>query len=237
MEYLEFKELLIEKLNYINENLSEEQINNLFLFMNNLLEWNERINLTAIKNPKDIIVKHFVDSIYIKKYINGKMLDIGSGAGFPGIPLKISNEDIDITSVDSVNKKISFQKDSIEKLKFLNYIAVHSRVEDLASSPEYREKFDFVTSRAVANMSTLVEYMLPFLKINGFCICMKGPNSDEELEKSMNAIKILGGEIAKVENYKIDDQNERTLIIIKKVKHTPREYPRRQGKPLKSPLK
>ena len=168
--------------------------------------------------------------------LNGRVLDIGSGAGFPGIPLKIINDKIDIVSIDSVNKKINFQKDSIEKLGLVNIEAIHIRAEELAKNPEYRENFDFVVSRAVANMSTLVEYMIPFLKIGGKCICMKGPNSEEEIEKSKRAIGVLGGKIESIEKYKIDDLNERSLVIIEKIKHTSKEYPRGQGKPLKNPI-
>ena len=147
-------------------------------------------NRDEIKEEKDIIVKHFIDSILIEKEVKGeKLIDIGSGAGFPGIPLKIVRNDLDVTLIDSVNKKVLFMQDSIDKLKLDNIIAVHCRAEDYAHNKKYRETFDVVTSRAVANMSTLVEYMLPFVKVGGKCICMKGPNSEEEI-KSFEQIKI-----------------------------------------------
>jgi len=237
MDYLRFKKTLDDYLNYINETVTDGQAEKLFFLMNNLLEWNNRINLTAIKNEKDIILKHFVDSIYLKKYLNGKVLDIGSGAGFPGIPLAIINDKLLFVSIDSVNKKISFQKDTIDKLNLENIESIHCRAENLAQDKKYREKFDFVVSRAVANMTTLVEYMIPFLKIGGKCLCMKGPNAEEEIEEAKKAIKLLGGKIEEVKEYKISEENERTLVIITKMSETPKEYPRGQGKPIKNPIK
>ena len=190
-----------EVINFFNEKLkendikiSEDQMNNFILYMYNLIEWNKKINLTAIKEEEDIIVKHFIDSILIEKEISGdKLIDIGSGAGFPGIPLKIVRNDLDVTLIDSVNKKVLFMQDSIDKLKLDNIVAVHCRAEDYAHDKQFRESFDVATSRAVANMSTLVEYMLPFVKVGGKCICMKGPNSEEEINDSKKAISILVG--------------------------------------------
>lgn len=237
MERKEVINFFNEKLKENNIKISEDQMNNFILYMDNLIEWNKKINLTAIKEEKDIIVKHFIDSILIEKEVIGnKLIDIGSGAGFPGIPLKIVRNDIDVTLIDSVNKKVLFMQDSIEKLKLDNIVAIHCRAEDYAHNKEYREAFDVATSRAVANMSTLVEYTLPFVKVGGKCICMKGPNSEEEINDSKKAISILGGEIERVEKYKIDD-NDRCLVVINKVKKTEQIYPRNQGKPLKVPLK
>ena len=226
-----------KKLKENNITISDEQMNNFTLYMDNLIEWNKKINLTAIKEDKDIIVKHFIDSILIEREVVGdKLIDIGSGAGFPGIPLKIVRDDLKVTLIDSVNKKVLFMQDSIEKLKLDNIVAIHCRAEEYAHNNQYRESFDVATSRAVANMCTLVEYMLPFVKVGGKCICMKGPNSEEEINDSKKAISLLGGEIERVEKYKIDD-NDRCLVLIKKVKKTEQIYPRDQGKPLKSPLK
>lgn len=217
--------------------LTEEEIDKLYLYMKNLNEWNEKINLTAIKEEQDIVVKHFLDSIIIQDKIKGtKILDIGSGAGFPGIPLKIFNNSLDVTLIDAVNKKVIFMKDTIERLKLKKIIALHGRVEDYGHEKKYRESFDTVVSRAVANMSTLVEYMLPFVKVGGICLCMKGPDSEEEINVAKNAIKKLGGQIEEVINYKVED-NERCLVIISKIKNTEQTYPRKQGKPLKNPIK
>lgn len=237
MDYLKFKEIIENDLKYINLEITDESKENLYKYMNNLIEWNQKINLTAIKNEKEIILKHFVDSIYIKNMVKGRVLDIGSGAGFPGIPLKLVNSNINLVSIDSVNKKINFQKDTAEKLSLNNIEIIHTRAENLAQNKHYREQFDFVISRAVANLSTLSEYMLPFTKIGGKCICMKGPNCIEEIDNAENAIKLLGGRIEKIEEYKIADGIDRVLVIISKEKSTNKIYPRGQGKPSKDPLK
>ena len=237
MDYLKFKEIIENDLKYINLEITDESKENLYKYMNNLIEWNQKINLTAIKNEEEIILKHFVDSIYIKNMVKGRVLDIGSGAGFPGIPLKLVNSNINLVSIDSVNKKINFQKDTVEKLSLNNIEIIHTRAEDLAQNKDYREQFDFVVSRAVANLSTLSEYMLPFTKIGGECICMKGPNCIEEIDNAKNAIKLLGGSIEKINEYKIADGIDRVLVVISKEKSTNKIYPRGQGKPSKDPLK
>ena len=237
MDYLKFKEIIENDLKYINLEITDESKENLYKYMNNLIEWNQKINLTAIKNEEEIILKHFVDSIYIKNMVKGRVLDIGSGAGFPGIPLRLVNNNINLVSIDSVNKKINFQKDTAEKLSLNNIEIIHTRAENLAQNKHYREQFDFVVSRAVANLSTLSEYMLPFTKIGGKCICMKGPNCLEEIDNAKNAIKLLGGRIEKIEEYKIADGIDRVLVVISKEKSTNKIYPRGQGKPSKDPLK
>ncbi len=219
-----------------NINLSEKEIELFYLHMNNLIEWNQKINLTAIKEEKEIVIKHFMDSIVIKDEIVGsRVLDLGSGAGFPGIPLKIVNDKLEVTLLDAVNKKVNFMNDTIEKIKLKNIVAIHARAEELAHDEKYREKYDIVVSRAVSNMTTLVEYMLPFLKKGGKCICLKGPDVDNELEDAKNAIRILGGKIEKKMQYDLNG-NGRSLIVILKEKHTEQIYPRKQGKPIKEPL-
>ena len=207
--------------------------------MKEILEWNEKVNVTAIKDEKEFIVKHFIDSLTIEKYItNGeKVLDIGTGAGFPGIPIKITKNKSHVDLVDSVNKKLNVIRDIIPKIKLEDIECIHIRAEDLAKNVKYRESYDVVTSRAVANLTTLVEYMLPFVKVGGKIICMKGPNVEEELAESKKAISILGGKIEQIENINIDSDYERNIIIIKKEKPTPKQYPRGQGKPLKEPIK
>ena len=237
---MDFNKKLNEKLKLININISEDEIENFKIYMELLLEWNEKINLTAITNEDDIILKHFVDSLTIKKYIseNEKIIDIGTGAGFPGIPLAIMNKNNKITLMDSLNKRIVFLNDVIDKLKLTNVKAIHSRAEELARNKNHREKYDIAVSRAVANLSTLVEYMLPFVSVGGKCICMKGPNIEEELKNAKNAIKELGGEIIKIENFKLpESDNERNIVIIKKVKETSNKYPRKSGTPSKEPIK
>ena len=152
------------------------------------------------------------------------------------MPVKIVKPNLDITLVDSVNKKINVLKDITEKMSIQKINIIHSRIEDIANQKEYREQFDYVTSRALSNITTLSEYMLPFLKINGKAICMKGPNFEEELENSKKAIDFLGGKIDKIDKLNINNELERNIIIIKKVKTTPKIYPRGKGKPLKEPL-
>lgn len=229
----------VQRLKDFNIKINDEQIKKFMNYMNLLLEWNEKINLTAITQPEEVKLKHFVDSLTVLKYINDddKVIDIGTGAGFPGIPLKIMNENTKITLLDSLNKRINFLNIVIETLNLRNIQAIHGRAEEIARNKLYREKYDVAVSRAVANLSTLTEYMLPFVKVGGKCICMKGANVNEEIEKAKNAIKELGGEIERVDNFYLsDNDNERNIIIIRKVKETSSKYPRKAGMPSKEPL-
>lgn len=199
-----------------------------------LIETNKKFNLTSIDDPKEIRIKHFEDSLTIKSYINKgmKVLDIGSGAGFPGIPLRIE-KDFDLTLIDSVNKKVNFMNEVIEELKLEKAKAVHVRAEDYAK--DHREEFDMVISRAVANLSTLSEYALPFLKVGGIFIAMKGPKAEEEYEDAQNALKILGGELINIDSLDLYG-NTRKNILIKKVRSTKKKYPRDKNLPKKKPL-
>lgn len=238
MEFVEFEKIFKNELknNYLNENINYRKF---YDYMNLIIEWNEKINLTAITEPKEFIVKHFVDSLTITKYVSpkSKVIDVGTGAGFPGIPLKLYYNDIDLTLIDSVNKKINVLNDVIQKLELENVKAIHTRAEDFTNDIKNRETFDYAVSRAVSNMSTLVEYLLPFVKIGGKVICMKGPNFNDELQESLNAINILGGRVGLVQTINIDNEFERNIIIIDKIKNTPKKYPRGQGKPLKEPIR
>ena len=228
-----------QKLEEYNIEINDEQIEKFDLYMKLLLEWNEKINLTAITEKDDIILKHFVDSLTILKYVDkrDKIIDIGTGAGFPGIPIKIMNEKANITLLDSLNKRINFLNIVINELKLDNIVAIHGRAEELARNKAHREKYDVAVSRAVANLSTLTEYMLPFVKVGGKCICMKGANVEEEIDKAKNAIKKLGGQIEIVDNFYLsENDNERNIVIIKKIKETEPKYPRKAGIPSKEPL-
>ncbi len=239
MERESFSKELIEKAKKVNieiDNKKEEQFYN---YMKLLLEWNEKINLTAITEQNDIILKHFIDSITINKYIeqSNSIIDIGTGAGFPGIPLKIMNQNKKITLVDSLNKRINFLNEVCKEISLENIQCIHARAEELASDLEYRENYETVVSRAVARLNVLIEYMLPFVKKGGLCICMKGPNIDGELEDAKNAIKVLGGKIKSVESFFLPDSDiERNVIIIEKVAETPKKYPRKAGLPSKQPI-
>ena len=235
-----FGNRLEEETKKINIMLNEEQKLKFFEYMNALNEWNEKINLTAITDPEGIIVKHFLDSLTILKYINENdcIVDVGTGAGFPGIPVGIANTNNNILLVDSLNKRINFLNDVIEKLKLTNIKTLHSRAEDFGKNKLYRESFDIATSRAVARMNILVEYLLPTVKVGGKCICMKGPDIEEELNEAKVAIEILGGKIEKVEEFLLPDTDiKRTIIIINKIKNTPTKYPRKAGVPSKEPIK
>lgn len=235
----ELQEYLKKLANDINIEINDEEIRKFISYMDLLLEWNEKINLTAITEKKEIILKHFIDSLTIYKYIKGKdkIVDVGTGAGFPGIPLAIMKKQNEVVLVDSLNKRINFLNEVIKKLKLENVIAIHSRAEDFGKEKEYREKFDIVTSRAVANLTVLVEYLLPLVDVGGYCICMKGPNIEEELNQSKFAIKTLGGKIEKVEKIVLPDSDfERNIVIIKKEINTDKRYPRKAGMPLKNPL-
>ena len=199
-----------------------------------LIETNKKFNLTSIDDPDQIRIKHFEDSLTIKSYINDgmKVLDIGSGAGFPGIPLRIE-KNFDLTLIDSVNKKVNFMNQVIDQLNLKNARAIHVRAEDYAK--EHREEFDMVISRAVANLSTLSEYALPFLKVGGIFIAMKGPKAEEEYEDAQNALKILGGELINIDSLDLYG-NTRKNILIKKVRSTKKKYPRDKNLPKKKPL-
>lgn len=240
MEIEEFSQIIKENMSKIGIELNNGQINQFFNYMNLLIEWNKKINLTAIIEPKEIIIKHFVDCGTIFKYIEEKdnIIDVGTGAGFPGIPIKILNNKINITLVDSLNKRINFLNEVVNELELNNVKVIHGRAEDLAQNKEYREKYDKAISRAVANLSTLSEYDLPFVKINGKMIAMKGFEIEEELNNAKRAIEILGGKVEKVEKFSlIDTENKRSIILINKLKSTPRQYPRKAGRPSKEPIK
>lgn len=204
------------------------------IYSDYLIEVNSHTNLTTITDPEEIKVKHFEDSLSVLSYINegDKVLDIGAGAGFPGIPLRIE-KDFDLTLVDSVNKKVKFMNEVIDKLDLENARAIHTRAEDYAK--DHRESFDVIVSRAVANMSTLSELCIPFLKKGGIFIALKGPKADEELENAQNAIKILGGKVKEIDRFTIGD-SERVNIIVEKVHPTKKKYPRGKNQAKKNPL-
>ena len=240
MEEKEFFSKIKELSDCLGINIEEEQSKKLYIYMNLLIEWNQKINLTAITDPQDIILKHFIDSITITKEIekNSKVVDIGTGAGFPGIPLKILRDDLEIVLVDSLNKRINFLNLVIDKLGLKNIKAIHSRVEEFGQNGEYREKFDYATSRAVAKLSVLSEYMIPLVKLNGKVICMKGSEIEEEINQATKAISVLGGKIRKIESFKLPNSDiSRNNIIIDKIKHTSSKYPRKPGMPSKNPIK
>lgn len=239
MEFKEFSNKLISVAEKINISISEEQCKNFYNYMKLLLEWNEKMNLTAITEPDEIILKHFIDSITAEKYISkdSKMIDVGTGAGFPGIPLSIIRNDLDITLMDSLNKRIRFLDEVVNENDLKNVETIHGRAEELARNKDFREKYDVAISRAVAPLNILLEYLIPFLKVGGTCICMKGNNVEEELERSQKALKVLSCEIEKIEKFNLpESEYGRNIIIIKKIGNISNKYPRKAGTPTKEPL-
>lgn len=221
--------------------IHEEIDDELYLkFVEEMLEWNEKTNLTRIVEMDEVQIKHLLDSLSLLRlpYFNHKerVIDLGTGAGFPGIPLKIQRPELEITLMDSLNKRIQFLDHIIEMMDLNKIEAVHGRAEEISRTPEYRETYDVCVSRAVARLNTLCEYCMPFVKPGGYFIPMKAELAAEELKEAKRAIKELGGEFEAMDNFTLPDGGERHLIIIKKVKPTPKKYPRGGGKPRKQPL-
>ena len=240
MEKKRFEEEMLEKSKILGVRFSVEQIEQFYRYMNLLIEWNEKMNLTAITEPKEIILKHFIDSITILKYIddNSKLVDVGTGAGFPGVPLSIMNPTLKITLVDSLNKRLIFLQEVVKELNLKNIEIVHARAEEFGQNKNCREKFDIATSRAVANLATLSEYLVPLVKIGGKIISMKASNAKEEINDAQKAIEVLGGKIEKIEEFDLPESDiGRTIIIIDKNRCTPAIYPRKAGTPAKEPIK
>ncbi len=207
-----------------------------------MIEWNEKINLTAITEEYDVATKHFLDCLAIFDYVDfkdgDKIIDVGCGAGFPSVVMGIKNKNLNITLLDSLNKRITFLNDVIEKLNLSKLSPIHFRAEDLARQKNHREAYDYAVSRAVANLSSLVELCLPFVKVGGYFIALKGPNVSEEINDAKNAINLLGGRIEKVIDYDIPTTDlKHNLVLIKKISPTSTRFPRKSPKPIKEPLK
>ncbi len=236
------RELLERGLLEMGLEATTKQIDDFFLFKALLIEWNEKINLTAITEEREVVIKHFLDSLACLKagvdFSNKKILDLGTGGGFPGVPLKIYDRTIDMTLLDSLNKRINYLKIVGESLEFDKIHYVHSRAEDGGINKLYREQYDIVVSRAVANMSTLVEYCLPYVKVGGYFIAQKTMEASEEIEAAKKAIAVLGGTIEEIIPGEIPFSDlKHNLVRIRKVSSTPKQYPRKAGTPSKSPIK
>ena len=242
-------EILKKVFNDIGVDISDIQIFQFQRYYEMLIDVNKNMNLTAITDEKDVIIKHFLDSISIVAFkeldfINkvNKMditsvIDIGTGAGFPGIPLKIMFPSLNITLVDSLNKRVNFLNSVIQEFKLEKIVAIHARAEEIAKDDKYREKYDLCVSRAVANLATLSEYCLPFVRVNKYFVPYKSQKIDEELSYGKKCISVMGGKI--IDKYKFilpESDNERSFVYIKKIKNTPKKYPRSGNKPSKEPI-
>ncbi len=220
-----------------NIKLNDIQINQFESYLTFLIQENEKFNLTAITQPKEIIIKHFIDSVLPYKDIplNSKVIDVGTGAGFPGIPLKILRNDLHLTLLDSLQKRINFLNNLLEKLNIKDVKTIHSRAEDYVSSN--REIFDIALSRAVASIPTLAEYLIPYVKINGLVMMYKGSKVNEEIALGQKAINELGGKIIKVQNFYLSEvDSERNIVFIKKIHSTNKKYPRGKNLPKIKPI-
>lgn len=219
---------------------SSDQIAKFFNFYKRMVETNEVMNLTAITEFEEVLIKHFLDSISLMKYVdleNVKLLDLGTGAGFPGVPLHIMNPNMDVTFLDSLQKRINYLSNVCSEIGLVNNEFIHGRAEDFGKDKLYREKYDYVVSRAVANLATLSEYALPFVKVGGYFVSYKSEKTDEEINEAKKAIQILGGKIEKVESFDLEDAGIRSFIFIKKEKETPKKFPRKPGVAKKEPIK
>ncbi|MDA8442514.1 MAG: 16S rRNA (guanine(527)-N(7))-methyltransferase RsmG [Peptococcaceae bacterium] len=219
--------------------LSNSQVASFLKYLELIVEWNKKFNLTAITDPNEIIVKHFLDSLLMAPYIQPDALlaDVGTGAGFPGIPLKILFPSVKLTLVDSLAKRVVFLQEVCRELNLTEVSALHGRVEDIGRLSSHRARYDIVVTRAVAKMSVICEYCLPLLRISGKFIAAKGPSVNPEIEAAQNAIKLLGGRLIEVKTTSLPARDDlRTIVIIDKVNLTPMEYPRKAGIPGKSPL-
>lgn len=222
--------------------LTQKQKEQFVRYYELLVEWNQVMNLTAITEFEEVLVKHFVDSLAVASVVDvdnvSRVIDIGTGAGFPGIPLKIVYPHLEITLLDSLKKRIGFLNEIVDNLGLNNVETIHGRAEEYAKQKEYRETYDLCVSRAVANLSTLSEYCLPYVNVSGYFVPYKSGKVEEELHEAEKALKILGGHLERVHKFRLGDtEMGRSLVIIKKEKSTPKKYPRKAGMPSKEPLK
>lgn len=239
----QFQTKMESGLKEINLSLTQQQMDQFYQYYELLVEWNKVMNLTTIIEMEDVITKHFIDSISLIKINDtfgstpSTIIDVGTGAGFPGIPLKIVFPELNITLLDSLNKRVKFLNEVVAQLQLKNITAIHGRAEDYGKDKKYREQFDYCVSRAVANISTLSEYCVPFIKVGGSFISYKSGKIDEELESGKKAISTLGAKLEDIVKFQLPGTDaERSFVVIKKINKTPGKYPRKAGLPGKEPL-
>lgn len=235
-------DLMKETCDELGLEFNNDKYNKFIKYKDLLKEWNEKINLTAITDDTEIFIKHFIDSIEIFKFPFLKtaknIIDVGTGAGFPGLPMNIIKPDLNVLLLDSLNKRINFLKEVVKELSLDNINTIHSRAEDLSREKLYREAFDASVSRAVANLSVLCELCMPYVRVGGYFVALKGPAITEELEVAGKAISVLGGKLEEVIQVKISDTDlQHNVVVIKKIKSTPLQYPRKAGIISKNPIK
>ena len=250
------REKFCDILSKIDVSLDDTQLDQLDIYYKILVEWNEFMNLTGITEYDEVLCKHFVDSLAIKKAVvdickeneelgglldfskDISVIDVGTGAGFPGIPIKIAFPHTKVYLLDSLNKRVKFLNEVIDRLELKNIDAVHARAEDEARKQDIRERFDLGVSRAVANLATLSEYVMPFVKVGGYFVSYKSGDVEDEIKEAKNAVKKLGGEIKHIYKFELPGtESKRSFVFIKKIKETPKKYPRKSGLPSKEPLK
>ena len=239
---MENRMLLKSSAEKMNITLTDDMLDKFIKYKEMLVEWNEKMNLTAITEDKEVMIKHFADCISILSHVDfnegDTVIDVGTGAGFPGVPVKIAAPQIKITLLDSLNKRINFLTELSKELNLENVECIHSRAEDGGQNAELREKFDYCVSRAVANLAVLSEYCLPFVKVGGTFVSLKGPDVEAEAKEGEAAVKKLGGKIERIEKIAIPNSDiTHSLVIIKKVAPTPKAYPRKAGTATKNPIK
>jgi len=236
-----FREVLIKCLEEIDLPLEEHQLSQCETYHDLLLTWNQKINLTAIEDAQEIAVKHFVDSLICAKYLDhpaqDTCIDVGTGAGFPGIPIKILLPEMRLTLLDSLAKRCQFLHTVVSSLALKETSVVHGRAEEKGKEPAFREQFFLATARAVSSLPVLAEYCLPFLRVGGIFFALKGPEVEEEVKKGAKAVAALGGKLREIKHYRLPSSGDRrSLVIMEKVSPTPAKYPRKPGMPEKKPL-
>lgn len=234
------KNYIKKEFSKINCAISDRQAEQFLRYFELLTEWNAVMNLTAITEFEEVVEKHFVDSALLYEYIRenkpDSLIDIGTGAGFPGVPLKILFPELKVTLLDSLNKRIRFLNTVIQELELGEITAIHGRAEEYGIKEIYREQYDLCVSRAVARLASLCEFCIPFVKKGGAFVAYKAMKSEEELLEAKPAVMVLGAKLSDVKEYTLGEDAKRTLLVIQKTKETPKKYPRQGGKPLKDPI-